>query len=110
MLNDLLPQTPLRRLGLKIVPRIYAEDLIGRAGCARVGIEPVRFLFLTKWLLRRLPWLWTRLWAVVDRFDSSDSLHVNMSRVFFQSLINREFDGEITFRIPDTLEELRELA
>lgn len=110
MLNDLLPRTPLRRLGLKIVPRIYTEQLIGRAGCARVGIKPVPFLFVTKWLLTRLPWLWTRLWAVVDSYDAADGLHVNVSRMFFQGLIDREFNGEITFHIPDSLQELRELA
>jgi len=110
MLNDLLPQTPLRQLGLKIVPRVYMEQLMGRKGCARIGIQPVRFLFVSKWVLKKLPGVWSRLWNVTDRFDPSRHYHENLSRIFFQGLINREFNGEITFRIPDTLEELRKLA
>ncbi|GJL56054.1 MAG: hypothetical protein NPIRA02_31860 [Nitrospirales bacterium] len=110
MLNDLLPQTPLRRLGIQILPRIYMEELMGRAGCERIGIKPVRFLYLTKWLVTTFPSIWSRLWNVVDRVDSSQHLHENISHVFFQSLIHREFNGEITFHIPDTLEELRRLT
>ncbi len=110
MLNDLLPQTPLRRLGLKIVPRIFMEELIGREGCALIGIKPVRFLYAIKWFLRHLPAIWTRLWDVGDLFEPSGRLHENLSRIFFQRLINREFNGEITFLIPDTLEELHRLA
>lgn len=110
LLNDLLPQTPLRRLGLKIVPRIYMADLIGRVGCARVGIAPVPLLFLTKWLLRQGPMLWTRLWGVADRFDPSREFHENVGRLFFEGLITREFGGEVAFRIPDELAELRGLV
>lgn len=110
MLNDLLPQTPLRRLGLKMVPRIYMEELIGREGCERIGIQPVRFLHLTKWFLTHLPAVWTRLWGVADAIDRSGNVHENLSRVFFQGLINRQYGGEVTFLIPDTLTELRKLA
>jgi len=110
MLNDLLPQTPLRRLGMQILPRMYMEELMGRAGCKRLGIQPVRFLYLTKWFVGTFPSIWSRLWSVADRIDSSQHRHENISRVFFQGLINREFNGEITFRIPDTLEELNRLT
>lgn len=110
MLNDLLPQTPLRRLGLKIVPRMYMEELMGKEGYARTGLEPIRFLYLTKWVLRHLPGVWTRLWNVHDQFDPSKHFHENLSRIFFQHLINVEFGGEVTFRIPDTLVELKKLA
>ncbi len=110
MLNDLLPQTPLRRLGLKIVPRIYMEDMIGRRGCSLIGIKPVRFFYVTKLFLKHLPAIWIRLWDVGDTLDRSGHLHENLSRIFFQGLINRQFNGEITFLIPDTLEELHRLA
>ena len=110
MLNDLLPQTPLRRLGMQILPRIYIEELIGREGCKRIGIEPVRFLYLTKWLVINFPSVWSRLWNVADRVSSSRSFHENISHVFFQGLIQREFNGEITFRIPDNLQELNQLT
>ncbi|MGB0909492.1 MAG: oxygenase MpaB family protein [Nitrospirales bacterium] len=110
MMSDLLPQTPLRRLGMHLIPKMYMEELIGQEGCRRIGIRPVRFLYLTKWLVTTFPSVWSRLWNVVDRVDTSHHFHENMSRVFFQGLINREFDGEITFQIPDTLEELNKLA
>ncbi len=110
MMNDLLPQTPLRRLGLRIIPRIYMEELIGEEGCEKIGIKPVQFLYATKWLVKTFPPVWSRLWNVVDRVDPSDHLHENISRVFFQGLINREFNGEITFHIPDSLEDLHRLA
>ncbi|GJL50433.1 MAG: hypothetical protein NPIRA01_16600 [Nitrospirales bacterium] len=110
MLNDLLPQTPLRRLGMHILPRMYMEELMGKEGCERIGIAPVRFLYLTKWLVATFPSIWSRLWHVVDRVDSSQHLHENISRVFFQGLIHREFNGEITFRIPDTLDELNRVT
>ncbi|MCA9470488.1 MAG: DUF2236 domain-containing protein [Nitrospirales bacterium] len=109
LLHDLLPQTPLRRLGMQIVPRVYMEELIGKQGCERIGIKPVPSLVLTKWLIKTFPYIWSRLWNVVDRVDPSQHLHENISRLFFQGLINREFDGEVTFNIPDTLEEVKTL-
>ena len=85
------------------------EELIGKQGCERIGIKPVPSLVLTKWLIKTFPYIWSRLWNVVDRVDPSQHLHENISRLFFQGLINREFDGEVTFNIPDTLEEVKTL-
>ena len=107
MLNDLLPQTPLRRLGMKIVPRIYMQILMGKPAMRRVGIQPVRGLFLTKWLLRALPALWIRLWEAGDKLDRGSHFHENLSRIFFQRLIDRGAGGEVTFRVPDTLSQVR---
>ena len=97
LLNDLLPQTPLRRLGLNIVPRVYMANLLGSQACARIGIKPVRFLHVTNWVLMRLPAVWSRLWSVRDRFDPASGVHENLSRLFFQGLIDREYGGEVTF-------------
>jgi hypothetical protein len=108
MLNELLPQTPLRRLGLKIVPRIYMEDLIGPAGCARIGIKPVFWLPLTKWFFLQLPGMWSNLWHAADRTRRSSRAHEKLSQRFFQRVINTDNNGEITFRIPPKLEELRQ--
>ncbi len=111
MWNDvLLPQTPLRRLGFKVVPRVYMEELIGRERCLAVGVRPVRFLLVTKWGLKRLPVVWTKLWRTADRFDRSASFHDNVSRMFLQRLIVREFGDEVTFMVPDSLEALQQLA
>ena len=76
----------------------------------RVGIKPVRGFFITKWLLRSLPGIWMRLWDAADKLDKDGHVHENLSRIFFQSLINRGVDGEVTFLIPDTLGDLQKLA
>jgi len=108
MLNELLPQTPLRQLGFKIVPRIYMEDLIGPIGCAQIGIKPVFWLPLTKWFFLRLPLIWSKLWDSADRIKSSSRAHEQLSRRFFQHIINKDHKGEVTFRIPPKLESLRQ--
>ena len=110
MINDMLPQTPLRRLGLKIVPRIYMQFLMGNEGCRRVGIRPVPWLPVTKWVLLHLPGVWVWFWEKFDRLDKSGHVHERLSRWFFQGLINKTQDGEVTFLIPDDLTELRKLA
>lgn len=106
MLQELLPQTPLRRLGLNIVPRIYMNQLMGKEACSRVGMKPVRFFYLTKFFLHQAPGLWTRLWDVMDLFDPAGRLHENLSRMFFQAIIRIGAHGEIVWVIPKTREEL----
>lgn len=110
MMNMMLPQTPLRRLGLKIVPRIYMEMFLGREGMARVGIRPVRFLFLSKWLLRFTVRLWMWFWDKSDELSGDASAHENLSRIFFQTLIQRGVGHEVTFSLPDNMKELRKMV
>ena len=110
MMNMMLPQTPLRRLGLKIVPRIYMEIFIGREGMARVGIRPVRLLFLSKWLLKFVIRLWMWFWDEADELTHRASVHENLSRILFKTLIKSGAGGEVTFMVPRTIEELRKLA
>ena len=110
MMNMMLPQTPLRRLGLKIVPRIYMEIFIGREGMARVGIRPVRLLFLSKWLLKFVIRLWMWFWDEADELTHRASVHENLSRILFKTLIKSGAGGEVTFVVPRTMEELRKLA
>jgi hypothetical protein len=107
MMNEMLPQTPLRRLGMKIVPRIYMEMLLGREGMARVGIRPVRFLFVTKWLLKLVGRLWMWFWKEADALTHGARLHENLSRIFFKRLIRIGAGGEVTFTVPRNMEELR---
>lgn len=110
MLDRLLPRTPLRRLGFKIVPRIYCELLAGREACRRVGIRPVPLLFLTKGLLLAAPALWARLWGLLDRLDRRGTTHELLSRTFFERLIRRGTGGEVEFLVPADLADLRELS
>jgi hypothetical protein len=110
MLNRMLPQTPLRRLGMKIVPRIYMFDLMGPDGFSRSGLKPVRFLYLTKFCLKCLPWIWMKLWKDGDRLLKTSSVHENLARIFFQRLIVEGRGGEVTFLIPLDMRDLRDLA
>ena len=104
MLQDLMPRI-WRRLGLGVVPRIYMQDLIGPEGCARVGIPPVFGHALLKRLLLGLVRLSHRVIdEVPERLDDS------VSHLFFQGMINRGWDGEVTWVIPDTMADVRRLA
>ena len=109
MMNMMLPQTPLRRLGLKIVPRIYMEMFLGREGMARVGIRPVRFLFLSKWLLKFNVRLWMWFWDKSDELSGDASAHENLSRIFFKMLIHHGVGHEVTFSLRDNMKELRKM-
>lgn len=110
LLNRMLPQTPLRRLGLRIVPRVYMEELLGDEAMARVALRPVRFLAVTKWLISCLPRIWMWFWDEADKLDASGTVHENLSRILFQRLITESYGGEVTFFIPQDLADLRRLA
>lgn len=104
MMEDLMPRW-WRLVGLGVVPRIYMQDLIGAEGCARVGIAPVFGHGVLKAVLLRLVRLSHRVIDVVPtRLDDTVSQHL------FQGLINRTWDGHVTFLIPDTVADLRKLA
>jgi hypothetical protein len=104
MLEDLLPRW-WRLVGLGAVPRIYMQDLIGAEGCARVGIAPVFGHALLKAALLRLVRLSHRTIDVLPpRLDESVSQHL------FQGMINRSWDGEVTFLVPDSVKDVRRLA
>jgi ER-bound oxygenase mpaB/B'/Rubber oxygenase, catalytic domain len=107
MMQQMLPSRWCR-YGLKIVPRIYMQQLIGQDGCRRVGIQPVMGYFILRWLLRQLPRLWMKPWVRID--ERHRNLHETLSRLFFQGLINREYGGEVSFSVPETLADLKKLV
>jgi len=92
-------------LGLGLAPRIYMQDRIGAEGCTRVGIQPVTGHRLHKASVLRLFRLSHR---VID--DLPERLDESVSRLVFQGLINRTWDGQVTFLIPDSLQDVRKLA
>jgi hypothetical protein len=106
MLKLMIPQW-LRRLGLGAVPRIYMCVLLSPEECARVRIKPAIGHEALRALLLELPRLWIELWRRVDARDLS--AHETLSRLFFQGLIDESYGGEVRFRIPLDLQELREL-
>jgi hypothetical protein len=107
MLQQMLPW-PLRLLGLRVVPRIYMRELLGKEGCARVGIKPVIGHPVLKWLLYHLPRLWLRLTEPVD--NHARYVHETCSRLIFQGMINRAYNGPVSFLVPETIADLQKLA
>ena len=111
MMRDLLPKARVLRWLTGPAPRVYMQILNGEAGMRRVGITPVRAFPLARWLLLRLPRLWSAAWREADRvFDPSAHAHENMSRLFFQSLITRSYGRPVEFLVPERLRDMRKLA
>lgn len=111
MMCDLLPRTTFGRLGMEHVPRIYMQILNGPEAMRRIGIAPVRGFRLATWMLRYLPRLWSLLWSDADRvLDPSAHVHENLSRLFFERLIDRRYGRPVTFLLPEDIEDMRKLA
>jgi hypothetical protein len=106
MLVELVPR-PLRWLGMAIVPRLYMQHLIGVKGCLRVGIEP---LLAIKILKRLTVDLVSVLLRPFDRGDSPKTPHNRWSRALFQHMIDDQYGGQVTFLMPQNLEDVRQLA
>lgn len=108
VVQHVLPR-PLRPMvpgpSLRLVPRIYARQLIGEEGCARIGIRPVTLFLLLKWLLFHFPQAWARLWGRVD-----SRLHVRISEMFLERLVKIGYAEGVTFTVPGDLQDLKNLV
>jgi hypothetical protein len=105
MLQSLLPAR-WRAFGLGIVPRIYMQDLVGPEGCARVGVPPVTGHALLRLVLRGVIRLNQRLIA-----DVPEGVDAAFGRLLFGRMIDRTWKvKEVTWTIPDTIEDVRSLA
>ena len=104
MLRALLPRTA-RAFGLGILPRYYMNVLMDREACRRVRIKPVRGHWLVKWFFPKIMHWFHR---------HADALPGHMvegfSRVLFQGIINKRWDGQVYYLVPDSLADLRKLA
>ncbi len=107
MMEALMPRW-LRMPGLKVLPRIYMQELIGPTGCARVGIQPVTGHNILKRLLGLIPGLWLKSWHVL--FQDDYHLHEAFSQMIFQNMIDRDYNGQVTFAVPATLAQLRAMV
>jgi hypothetical protein len=106
MLVDLVPR-PLRWLGMAIVPRLYMQHLIGVKGCLRVGIEPLLGIDILKRFTVDAASLLLRPF---DRGDSPRTPHNRWSRALFQHMIDDQYGGQVTFLMPQDLQDMRKLA
>ncbi len=110
MLKKLVPFW-LRLLGFGLAPRIYTQHLIGREACRRVGIRPLPGFPLFKWLLFNMPKAYMAVYTLFNpetrHFPSS---HHFLSEGVFRRMINKKFGHEITFTVPVTLKDVREMV
>ncbi|MFT5469113.1 MAG: hypothetical protein ACI8UO_004228 [Verrucomicrobiales bacterium] len=110
LMNALLPQTPLRRMGLKLVPRVYMQYLMGKDLMRQVGIKPVRGFWITRGFLGVIPFMWRWFWKCADRLGGLGTRHERLSYQLFQRLITKGVGVEVNFRIPQDLSDLHELG
>jgi hypothetical protein len=102
MLVDFVPGI-LRLLGFGPLPRAYMQDLMGVKQCARIGIDPVPAFAIVKWLLLHLQYLWRPFELLgVNR-------HERLGEMIFQDLIDRAYDGEVTFTVPTDLIQMKDM-
>jgi hypothetical protein len=104
LMRDLLPRG-LRLVSGSFIPRYYLGVLLGDAGCARVGIRPAHGDWLLRLLLSAVPRLIHRPAEKVPQ-----PLVEKVGRLAFQGMINRAWNGEVTFLVPDSLAALRRLS
>jgi len=103
MLRDMIPR-PLRFLGLGLIPRIYMTELMGDEGCRRIGISPV-------WKHRHLKWILMKIHDLLKPFEHfNERDHIRFGQTIFQGMINKAYDGRVTFDVPTTLREVRRIA
>jgi hypothetical protein len=109
MLEVIVSHTPFRRLGVSRVPRVYMQRLLGSAGLVQRGLQPVRLHALMQWILLTPLRLWTYLGSRADG-SGLRVFHDRLAEMFFQGLIDRTLDGEVTFLIPERLSDLHSLT
>lgn len=106
MMKSLVPW-PLRLLGFGAAPTVYLLHLLGEEAAARVGVSRGKRHIVCEWVVMKLPALWRRLW---NTLTPDKAVHERVSRLFFRSLIVHAYGEEVSFRVPDSLQELRKLA
>jgi len=87
------------------IARVYIRELTSEAACARVGIKSVRGHFLLHWLLRKLPPLWERIttpWGTRNETKAAEW--------FFSTLIKASYSTPISYTVPGTLQDVKDLV
>ncbi|HUI64455.1 MAG TPA: oxygenase MpaB family protein, partial [Bacteroidota bacterium] len=103
MLRGKVPQL-LRLLGLGVIPQVYMRELMGDEACARIGIGPVRGARVRKWLLMHIH-------SILNPLERADQRGMGrMGEVMFQDMISKAYNGEVTFTIPTSLKDLKNIV
>ena len=102
MLVKMLPISG--KFGFSVFPRIYMQQLNGDPAMERIGLKPVRLFLFSKWLLHELPHIWYNLWG-----SRNTRIHADLSRWFFQRLVDRSFKQGVKYLIPTDVADLEKL-
>jgi hypothetical protein len=109
MLQHLL-SGPLRLPGLRRIPELLMTQLIGDEGSRRVGLTPYRVPFGLHWLAVGTLRAMIGLGRWFDRIDPEGKWHPTISEVLLQGMIKQQYGRQVTFEIPQSIIEVREMV
>lgn len=104
MLKGVMTKRMQTLLGDRIA-RVYIRELTSEAACARVGIKHVRGHVLLHWLLEKLPPLWERF---TSRWGAKNE--TKAAEWFFATLIKASYSTPISYTVPGTLQDVKNLV
>jgi hypothetical protein len=103
MLRGRVPRL-MRLLGFGVIPRIYMRELMGEEACGRIGIGPVPGHRFTKWAVMHIH-------AILRPIEDVDASRLGrMGEMLFQDMISKAYNGEVTFTVPTTMKELKNIV
>ncbi|WP_372366770.1 oxygenase MpaB family protein [Candidatus Uabimicrobium sp. HlEnr_7] len=104
MLEDMIPWY-LSIFGLKSLPRIYMEKLMGQEACKNLALPLFVGGKIIEGVVLRLPWLLSVAFTPIRFFRHLifRGHHHAFSMSLFQRMINVEYGERVTFTIPEDL-------
>ena len=109
MLHTLLPR-PLRLPGLRRIPELLMTQLMGEESCRRVGLTPYVVPFGLHWLAVGTLRAMIGMGRFLDRIDPTGMWHPTLSEVLLQGMIKKQYGGIVTFEIPESITQVREMV
>ncbi|MEP6762784.1 MAG: oxygenase MpaB family protein [Gemmatimonadaceae bacterium] len=108
MMQALIPKR-LNAFGFGRLPLIFMKQLIGTDGCRRVGLIPANAKAESHPLLMFALGAILRFFHRLDRLDPTGRFHPTLARLLLQNMIKRQYGGDVTFRIPESLKQVQQL-
>ena len=94
----------LRWFGFGVIPHIYMRELMGDEACDRIGIGPVYGVGILKWLLMHIH-------TLLRPLENADAKGLGrMGEILFQDMITKAYNGEVTFLVPTSLKNLKNIV
>lgn len=109
MLHDLLPW-PLQFPGVRRIPDLFMTQLVGDEGCRRVGVEPAHVPFGLRTITVTVLDAAIDIGRALDDIDPHGNFHPTLSTMLLQDMIKKQYGGTVTFEIPESIRQVRELV